>query len=68
MNYMLLLKLFAYILTPLIYSSDSIYSVFVLKNIDISTINSNQPIIQQLFFELQFVVRNCNSLTYITHI
>ena len=27
-------------------------SVFVLKNIETSTINSNQPIIQQLFFEL----------------
>ena len=39
MNYMLLFKLFAYILTPLIVS-DSIYSVFVLKNIETSTINS----------------------------
>ena len=39
MNYMFLFKLFAYILTPLIVS-DSIYSVFVLKNIETSTINS----------------------------
>ena len=31
-----------------------IYSIFVLKNIKTSTINSNQPIIQQLFFELHF--------------
>ena len=53
---------------PINIVSDSIYSVFVLKNIEISTINSNQPIIQQLFFELQFVVRNCNSPIYITHI
>ena len=34
--------------------SDSIYSVFVLKNIETSTINSNQSIIQQLFFELLY--------------
>ena len=32
------------------------------------TINSNQPIIQQLFFKLQSVVRNRNSPIYITHI
>ena len=30
--------------------SDSLYSVFVLKNIETSTIKSNQPIIQQTFF------------------
>ena len=40
----------------------------MLKNIETSTINSNQPIIQQLFFELQSVVRNRNSSIYITHI
>ena len=34
--------------------SDSIYSVFLLKNIETSTINSNQPIIQQLFLKLHF--------------
>ena len=53
---------------PINIVSDSIYSVFVLKNIETSTINSNQPIIQQLFFELQSVVRNHNSPIYITHI
>ena len=60
-------KLFAYILTPLIVS-DSIYSIFIFKNIETSTINSNQPIIQQLFFELQSAVRNRNSPIYITRI
>ena len=40
----------------------------MLKNIETSTINSNQPVIQQLFFELQSVVRNLNSPIYITHI
>ena len=53
---------------PINIVSDSIYSVFVLKNIETSTINSNQPIIQQLFFELQSVVKNHNSPIYITHI
>ena len=53
---------------PINIVSDSIYSVFVLKNIKTSTINSNQPIIQRLFFELQSVVRNHNSPIYITHI
>ena len=53
---------------PINIVSDSIYSVFVLKNIETSTINSNQPVIQQLFFELQSVVRNHNSPIYITHI
>ena len=48
--------------------SDSIYSGFVLKNIETSTINSNQPIIQHLFFKLQSAVRNHNSPIYITHI
>ena len=36
---------------PINIVSDSIYSVFVLKNIKTSTINSNQPVIQQLFFQ-----------------
>ena len=40
----------------------------MLKNIKTSIINSNQPIIQQLFFELQSVVKNCNSSINITHI
>ena len=53
---------------PINIVSGSIYSVFVLKNIETSTINSNQPIIQQLFFELQSVVRNGDSSIYITHI
>ena len=35
---------------PINIVSDSIHSVFVLKNIKTFTINSNQPIIQQLFF------------------
>ena len=51
---------------PINIVSDSLYSVFVLKNIETSTINSNQPIIQQLFFKLQSVVRNHNSPIYIT--
>ena len=49
---------------PINIVSDSIY--FVLKNIETSTVNSNQPIIQQLFFKLQSVVRNHNSPIYIT--
>ena len=53
---------------PINIVSDSIYSVFVLKSIETSTVNSNQPIIQQLFFKLQPVVRNRNSPIYITHI
>ena len=40
----------------------------MLKNIETSTINSNQPIIQQLFFKLQSVVKKHNSPIYITHI
>ena len=67
MNYMLLFKLFAYILTPLIVS-DSIYSIFIFKNIETSTINSNQPIIQQLFFKLQSIITKHTSPIYITHI
>ena len=66
MNYMLLfICLHPY---PINIVSDSIYCFFVLKNIETSTIDSNQPIIQQLFFELQSVVRNCSSPIYITHI
>ena len=52
---------------PINIVSDSIYSVFVLKNIETSTIDSNQPIIQQLFFELKSVVKNHN-LPFILHI
>ena len=37
---------------PINIVSDSLYSVFVLRNIETSTINSNQSIIQQLFLEL----------------
>ena len=44
------------------------HSVFVLKNIETSTINSDPLISQQLFFELQSVVRNCNCPIYITSI
>ena len=53
---------------PINIVSVSIYSVFVLKDIETSTINSSQPIIHQLFFKLQSVVRNHNSPIYITHI
>ena len=53
---------------PINIVSDPLYSVFVLKNIKTSTINSNQPIIQQLFFELQFVIKNRTSPIHITHI
>ena len=41
---------------PINIVSDSSYSVFVLKNIETSTINSNQSIIQQLFLELQSII------------
>ena len=40
----------------------------MLKNIETSTINPNQPIIQQFFLELHSGVRNGNSPIYITHI
>ena len=66
-NYMLLFKLFTYILTPLMQSLIP-YIVFVLKNIETSTINSSQPVIQQLFFKLQSIIRNHTSPIYITHI
>ena len=52
---------------PIYIVSDSLYSVFVLKNIETSTINSNQSIIQQLFLELQSIVKNHISAVYITH-
>ena len=55
-------------LYPINIVSNSLYSVFVLQYIKTSTINSNQSIIQQLFLELQSVVKNCTSLIYITHI
>ena len=48
--------------------SDSLYSVFVLKNIKASIINSNQSVIQQLFLNLQSIVKNCTFPIYITHI
>ena len=53
---------------PINIVSDSLYSVFLLKNIETSTINSNQPIIQQLFFELQSIIKSHTSPIYITHI
>ena len=65
MNYMLSFRLFTYILTLLIYF---LILVFVLQCIETSTVNSNQSIIQQLFFELQSLIRNCTSPIYITHI
>ena len=40
----------------------------MFTNIETSTINLSQPIIQQFFLELQSVVRNRNSPIYITHI
>ena len=48
--------------------SDSLYSVFVLRNIETSTINSNQSIFQQLFLELQSIIRDRTSPIYISHI
>ena len=48
--------------------SDSLYSVFVLRYIETSTINSNQSIIQQLFLKLQSLIRNRTCRIYITHI
>ena len=53
---------------PINIVSDSLYSVYVLRNIETSTINSNQSIFQQLFLELQSIIRNCTSPIYITHI
>ena len=49
---------------PINIVSDSLYSVFILGNIEISS----QPIIQQLFLELQSLIRDCTSPIYITHI
>ena len=42
---------------PINIVSDSLYSVFVLRNTETSTIKSNQSIIQQLFLELQLLLR-----------
>ena len=56
----------SYLLTYIV--SDSLYSVFILKNIKTSTINSNHPVIQQLFFKLQSIIRKRTSPIYITHI
>ena len=53
---------------PINIVSDSLYSVFVLRNIETSIINSNQSIIQQLFLNLQSIVKNHTSPIYITHI
>ena len=53
---------------PINIVSDSLYSVFVLKNIKASIINSNQSVIQQLFLNLQSIVKNCTFPIYITHI
>ena len=55
-------------LYPINIVSDCLYSVFVLRNIETSTINSNQSIIQQLFLELQSIVKNRTSPIYFTHI
>ena len=48
--------------------SDSLYSVFVLRNIEFSTINSNHSIIKPLFLELKFIVKNHTSPIYFTRI
>ena len=53
---------------PINVVSDSLYSVFILGNIETFIINSNQPIIQQLFLELQSLIRDHTSPIYITHI
>ena len=53
---------------PINIVSDSLYSVFILGNIETSIIISSQPIIQQLFLELQSLIRDCTSPIYITHI
>ena len=47
--------------------SDSLYSVFILRYIETSIINCNKPIIQQVFLELQSLIRDCTSPIYITH-
>ena len=51
---------------PINIVSDSLYSVFVLRNIETSTINSNHSIIQPLFLELQSIVKNHTPPIYIT--
>ena len=67
-NYMLLFRLFTYILTLLIQILTPHIQFFVLKNIKTSTINSNQSIVQQLFLELQSIIRDHTCPIYITHI
>ena len=52
---------------PINIVSDSIHSVFVLKNIKTSTINSNQPIIQQLFLNYNLLLKTI-LLPFILHI
>ena len=41
---------------PINIVSDSLYSVFVLRNIETSTINSNQSIIQQIFLNYSLLL------------
>ena len=53
---------------PINIVSDSLYSVFILGNIETSIINYSEPIIQQLFLELESLIRDCTSPIYITHI
>ena len=53
---------------PINIVSDSLYSVFILGYIETSIINSNQPINQQPFLELQSLIRGCTSPIYITHL
>ena len=53
---------------PINIVSVSLYSVFILRYIETSTINSNQSIIQQLFLELQSLIWNHTSPIYTTHI
>ena len=53
---------------PINIVSDSLYSVFILGNIETSIIHSNQPIIQQHFLKLQSLIRDHTSPIYITHI
>ena len=65
---MLLFRLFTYILTLLIQILTPHIQFFVLKNIKPSTIKSNQSIVQQLFLELQSIIRDHTCPIYITHI
>ena len=67
-SYMLLFRLFTYILTLLIQILTPHIQFFLLKNIKTSTINSNQSIVQQLFHELQSIIRDHTFPIYVTHI